>query len=362
MILCQFYQWMLIINHHPIYRFIFFVLSSYTPLLQAQDTITSRYSPADIHPAAIQIESILSPVPVDTEPNRPVSEDESIISLLDGPQQLISSGFDSFIKGVDEFFSDEKVEYESNKSFIRLTADIVFSEGGELGFGGSSKAKIDLPNTKRKWKLVFQSDPTEEREDIGNSPEDTPLEAAEDKSYFAGVEGFWDEFRDWKLRSSIGLKLNSSLELFIRFRANRDYQLSENWHAYLRNTLYNFTSSGYGFRSSLEFDHKLNEDLLFRAKTSARWEEETEFWEMGEIFSLTHRLSPKKAIIYQAGVFGISEPTIFATDYLLQMRYRRLVHSDYLFLELVPRISYQKDNDFEAEYSFTIRTEIVFKG
>ena len=44
------------------------------------------------------------------------------------------------------------------------------------------------------------------------------------------------------------------------------------------------------------------------------------------------------------------------------MRYRRLVHSDYLFLELVPRISYEKDNDFEAEYSFTIRTEIVFKG
>lgn len=348
------------ITHPLYYRLILVVLAGIGFPLQAQDGVVSNSSPVDFHPAEFQIDPVSPSAPGEI---RGSSVNESnLLSLLDSPQQYISSGIDSFTKGVDEFFSDEKVEYDSNKSFIRLTGDIIFSEGGELGFDSNSRARIDLPNTKRKWKLVFQSDPTEEHEDIVQNPENNPIDAAEDKSYFAGVETLWDEFDYWKFRSSLGLKLTSTLELFVRFRANRDYRVSENWQAYFRNTLYSFTASGHGFRTSLEFDRRLTNSLLFRTKTSARWEEENEFWELNEIISLAHTISPKKAIIYQWGAFGVSEPTVFATDYLLQMRYRQLVHSDYLFLELVPRVDYFKENDFSAEYSFTIRTEIVFKG
>ncbi len=70
----------------------------------------------------------------------------------------------------------------------------------------------------------------------------------------------------------------------------------------------------------------------------AQWEEENEFWELSEPLSLNHSLGPKMALIYQAGVFGVRDPEVIATDYLLLLRYRQLIHSDYLYLELIPKI------------------------
>ncbi len=80
----------------------------------------------------------------------------------------------------------------------------------------------------------------------------------------------------------------------------------------------------------------------------AQWEEENEFWELSEPLSLNHSLGPKMALIYQAGIFGVRYPEVIATDYL--------------YLELIPKIVYLRDTDFDAEYFFTARTEIICKG
>ncbi len=281
---------------------------------------------------------------------------------MDKPQQYISSGINSFTTGIDEFFSDEKIEYETNGSYIRLTGDMIFSEGGSIGFTGSTKGKIELPNTQRRLKLVFESDPNEQRDDLERKLNSNPVDAAQDKSYFAGIEGLWGEYKYWKFRPGIGLKVNSELEFFARLRANRLYHINENWQAYLRNTLINFNDSGYRFDSALELDNKINETLLFRSSSAAELTEGIEFWELSQTFSLTQSTGKKGAVIYQFGIFGVNEPRVFATDYLLQLRYRKKLHSNYLFLELSPKIVYQRENDFEPEFSFIVRGEIIFKA
>lgn len=288
-------------------------------------------------------------------------ENDTFFSMIDKPQQYISSGINGFSRGIDEFFSDEKVEYEINESYLRLTGDMIISEGGNTGFESGVKGKIELPNTKRKLKLVFESDHNEERENPGQKQEDNSVATAQDKSFFGGIEGL-KEFKYWKIRPGIGLKLGSERDIFARIIANRLYKISEKWQAYLRNSLYKYSSRGYVFNTLLELDRKIDDRLLFRSATSGQWEEENEFWELNQLFSLTQSVSKKEALIYLVAVFGESEPRVFATDYLLQLRYRKLLHSDYLFLELSPKIVYERENDFEPNFSFTIRAEIVFKG
>jgi len=295
-------------------------------------------------------------------PDAPLIDVEALFSVLDEPQRYLSSGINGLTKGMDEFFSDEKVLYESSGSYIRLTGDTVLSEGGELGFVGDIKVRVALPNTRKKLKLVFETDPSEGREDLDQQLEDTPVEAAQDKSYFAGLEALWGEFKYWRFRPGIGLKLNSGLDYFLRVRANRLYKISDKWRAYLSDTVYWFDSSGYGNDASLEFDRKIEDDFLFRSTTFGGWTEETDYWDLSQVFSLTQSLSERRALIYQAGVYGVSEPTVFATDYLLQVRYRKQLHSSYLFLELIPKIVFQRETDFESEYSFTLRLEMIFKG
>ena len=331
----------------PALRLFQIVLCLYAPSLIAEQSLPVETK--TVSEESIQIESSL----IDAE---------ALFSLLDEPQSYVSSGINGFIKGVDEFFSDEKILYETSGSYIRLTGDTVLNEGGDFGFVGDVRAKIALPNTQHKLKLVFESDPDDGRENFERKIEDNPVDAAQDKSYFAGLEAVWGEFRYWHVKPGIGLKLRSGLDYFLRVRADRLYNINKKWHAYLSDTLYWFNSSGYRFDASLEFDRKIEGDLLFRSATFGGWKEENDYWDLSQVFSLTQSLSDKRALIYQAGVYGISEPTVFATDYLLQIRYRKKLHSNYLFLELIPKIVYQREYDFEAEHSFTLRLEMVFKG
>jgi hypothetical protein len=306
-----------------------------------------------------------SPPPAKIQPGTPITSEDgssSLFSLLDGPQQYISSSFLGFSKSVDEFFSDEKAEYESNGSYIRLTGDSVFTDGEGWGFNGSTRAKLVLPNTQRKLRLVFESDPEQERESPQQQLNSNPIDAAEKKAYFAGIEGLLGEFEYWRFRPGIGLKLNRKLDFFVRFRASRKFDISERWQGYLGNTLYWFNSTGFRFDTRLEFDRRFGEQKLFRFVTSARREQDNDWWDLAQIFSITHTIDRRQAIIYLAGVYGINEPNTHAESYQLQMRYRRLLHRDYLFGELIPQLQYLQEDEFEPVFSFTLRLEMVFKG
>ena len=100
---------------------------------------------------------------------------------------------------------------------------------------------------------------------------------------------------------------------------------------------------------------------MFRSSTFARWRKITENIELGQFLSMFHTLDKKKAISYYAGVYGLSEPTIYTTHYLIGLNYRQNIYKDFLFFEILPKVLYQKTNNFRAEHSLTFRVEMVFK-
>ena len=201
----------------------------------------------------------------------------------------------------------------------------------------------------------------EDRDDLDRTLQAGPIDAAEESSYFAGIQAELGQERRWRFKPSIGVKLRSPIDYFVRLRLDRRFSL-ETWSVYVSETVYWFDSDGTGADTALEFDHQLDSNSLFRAATFARWTELTDYFTLSEVFSLTHQLSDRRIISYQAGIYGKSEPVVHATDYLLLLRYRQQLHSNYLFLELVPEIRYRKENDFHAEHSLLIRLEMVFTG
>ena len=298
----------------------------------------------------------------DSVSESPDIETKPFFSILDRPQGYVASSINFLTRNMDEFFSNENALYESTGSYIRLTADTVLSEGGEVGYIGDARARVALPNTQKKLRLVVESDPAESRDDLDRPLEENPLDAAEEKSYFAGLETLFGEFENWRFRPGIGLKLSSGVDHFWRIRASRTFALGESWQSYFTNTLYWFNSTGYRDDFSLEFDHKTDSDLLFRARSFASRTEENDYWDLSQVFSVTQTLSQNRALVYLAGVYGVNEPNTHATDYLIQIRYRQRIHSDYLFLGLIPQILYPEESDFETQYSLILRLELVFKG
>ena len=297
----------------------------------------------------------------DLFPNDPLSKPvPEFFSFLDAPQQSISVGFESMAKSIDAFFANEKVLYESSGSYLRYSVDNVFEEGGQISTVGNLDISLHLPSTEKKLKLVLESDPVEKQSNIERATTVTPATQTTSKSYYAGLQSEFGKEDKWRFKPSVGLKLHFPIEYYFRIRAFRDFDVGK-WKLHLTESVYWYDTTGTGADSEMEWSHLIGDDLLFRATSLVRNTEEYERFDLSQIFSLSQPLSERRAVNYSIGFFGNSDPNIHATDYILQARYRQIVHGNYLFLELIPQVRYRIDYAFTQEDSFTVRLEWLFQ-
>lgn len=287
-------------------------------------------------------------------------EEKPFFEFLDAPQESVSTGIESLAQSIDEFFAAEKVLYETSGSYVQLTGDLLFEEPGEVHSKGRIRVRLRVPHTQKKLKLVLENDPDEQRSTVERVTDQAPQTGNEDRDLFAGVEKDMGKPEKWQLKPSVGLKLRLPIEYYVRLRANRTYQY-ERWRLYLSETPYWFDTTGFGFDSVMEWSYPLRNDLLFRSVTTLRYTDERDMFDASQILVLAQTFSPTRAITYEAAVFADSEPAVYATQYLLLARYRQRVHSDYMFLEIVPQVNYLKENDFNDEPSLLLRLEFLFQ-
>lgn len=262
---------------------------------------------------------------------------------------------------MDEFFAEERVFYDKTGSYVRVTTDAVFNEAGDVGYAGDIKVKLRLPRTEEKLKLTFESDPDESRDALDRTLEDSPGRAAGERNYYGGIQTTLGDEKKWQFTPAIGIKFDKPIDIFLRLRIDRSYKAGD-WLFRPSQTFYTFKEKGFGSETAFDLDHQLTDNLLFRSSSFIRYTDELDYYEPSQLFSLLHSLSERRGMAYQVGVYGITEPTWHATDYLAQIRYRQNIHSHYLYAELIPRVVYSRETGFEPEHSLTLRLEIIFEG
>lgn len=280
--------------------------------------------------------------------------------FLDKPQESVSTGIENLAQAIDEFYADEKVLYEKSGSYIQLTGDLLFEEPGQAHSIGDIKVRLRIPHTQKKLRLLLESDPDEQRSTVERVTNQTPKSDEEDNNLYAGVQTELGKPEKWRIKPSLGLRIRFPVEYYVRVRASRTYQYDK-WRLYLAQTPYWFDTTGFGFDANMEWSYPLRDDVLFRSLSILRYTDERDMFDYAQVFSLTHTLSSSRAITYEAAAFADAEPAVHATQYLLLTRYRQRVHSDYLFLEIVPQIRYRKEFGFNDEPSLLFRVEFLFQ-
>lgn len=288
------------------------------------------------------------------------TQDRGYFSFLDVPHETLSTGLESMARGIDEFFANEKVFYESSGSYVRYSIDNLWEEGGQVSTRGELKISLHLRRTEEKLKVVLESDPVETQDSIERVTKTPGTVTEKDKNYYAGVQREYGQEDKWRFKPSLGIKLHFPIEYYFRVRAYRDFNY-EKWKLHLADSVYWFDTTGGGFETTMEWNRLLGENVLFRTGSTLRYTEENEWWDISQVFSIYHTLSERRAITYTFGVFGISKPSIHTTDYVLSARYRQILHSDYLFFEVVPQMRYRVDYGFREEDSILFRLEWLFQ-
>lgn len=287
-------------------------------------------------------------------------EDTSIFSFLDKPQQKVSTGLEWLSKRMDTFFASESLYEESTGSYARLTASTILREGGSQSYLGDLSVRVELPHTKKKLKLIIETDADKNIENRPGQPsQPTPNQALSQTSYFAGVEKELAEESPWNIHTSTGIRIRAPLDPFVRLYMTREVPF-EKWKLRFTETLFHFHSSGTGHNTTLEFDRPLSKTDLFRVHSSATWWDQTDHYDLNQSFTFYHEITERRALSYAIAIFGTNKPTSHADTYLLDIHYRQRLHQDWLYAEINPQVLYQKMNNFTPEHSVTLTLEMIF--
>ena len=289
--------------------------------------------------------------------DEPIAE-ESIYAVLDKPHKYVSENVERLVTSVDRFFANDALYRYTTDSYVQIYGDTLFEENGEVGYAAKFRGRVDLPGTKRRFKLIFNTDPTEKQDPIERSVDESPAAAVQESDLFGSIQRE-RVLRGWKFRPSVGVKISLPLEPFVKARFTNTYPL-QHWNLRADQNFYWFDDSGFGSDSTVEFDRPVGKENLFRASSFARWTEETEFFQLSQIFTFYQTLSPNRKISYQIGAYGQTQPTWFMTDYLVVMRYRQNLHKEWLFFEIRPQVQYSKENDWDDELSLLLRLDLLF--
>ena len=371
-----------IINTRPVFL-LYIVLAIYSfPLLSYAQTDIGNTTQDDKSSIQADTENIVQ----DNEPSADISTEKSaqekapspqteeeaqeavrekppFFYFLDEPQESISTRFRKFVKSTDEFFADEDVFYDTTGSYLKLSSEVTWYDKEETEHFTEVSSRIRLPLSEKKVEFLIERDPDVDEDDILRGMDITPERANVDNEYFAGIQATYGDRRTtWEFKPGIGAKTSHPLDFYLRLRITRDFDVGTSSFVRFQEKAYKFRKRPSTSDTSLELNIPFNDNILFRSETGVFQREDEDFYNLRQILSVTHRKSDRRAISYQAGAYGITEPDTHTTQYFLLAHYRENIHSDYLFMDLIPRVTYREENDFHSEYSFTLRLEMIFWG
>lgn len=269
----------------------------------------------------------------------------------------------------DKFIS--KADFDAaieNKSYVRVRFKEYFSKAGFNEFESDIKAKIDLPNSENKIKLIFDSDP-DDFESLNNQQREinTGSSGVGDKkdNAIAGVqidqgkEQDEDKAEHWKTSFDIGVKLEIPLDPFTRLRFRRYDDLPGLWQSRFEQKFFYFESEKGGASSKLDIYRPLGADKIIRSGTWAQYLDSENEWELSQVFSHLKQIDGQRSITNEIGISGSSQPKQ-VDSYWYRLEWRKLLYEDWLYTSVSPQLSFDRDEGYDARPSIFFQLEIFF--
>lgn len=303
------------------------------------------------------ISALLSPQlhAAETEETDPIPH-ILMLEPLDSHRNAASKNVTLFANWLDNFFGDDLIYEESQKSHLKLNLLHITEEGHEPRYEANLQGKLSLPNTQKRLKIIFESD-AEEDTDSDN----TITQAVESQDQSLGLRYIQYTSKWLRAHTDVGIRFRSGFDTFARFRLRGLYRVGD-WQFRAAETIFWRDSTGPGETSRLDIERRLSKDYLFRSTSKATYLDETRQFDMGQDFYLIHTISKYRGVIYRTGLTAVSEPETHTTAYILSVRLRQQIHRNWLFFEINPKVIYPQEEDFHSRHSLTFKLEVVFGG
>jgi hypothetical protein len=278
----------------------------------------------------------------------------------------VSRWVDNSSRNIDGFFGTNDSLNVENDSYLRVSQELEWLEGDVLQHDIGMRFRLDVPTTSQRLRLVLESKPEEAEGTLAEQgAQRLRNDQREKRTSVLGLDRLFDKDKSkgWRNRLGGGIKLHLPPDPYARFTTERLWRLGDGpWQLSSYNRLSWFNSDGYSARSRWDIGRLLDDSRHLRYVTQFQWQEEVDTLEFSQSMELSQILGKRSAIQYAGVVVGESSSIPRVNDYYLQAAYRRNLHEEALFFDLVPELHFPRDADFQARWALTLRLEMFFRG
>ena len=279
-------------------------------------------------------------------------------SLMEDAERMrdgLSENWMETSRYIDSWLSGEQSS-GSNKSRVNISIEQFIAKGGEWETDLNIRGKLDIPTTKRKLKLYFDSDADDQ-----NSLENKKLNTTQNTFSTIGL-GQENTLGSFTFKTELGAKFRIPIDPFARFKAEAEWQLTENWQHGLEQKIWYFHEDGWGESTEYFLFSQLNENYDFRISTEVQFRQEFDEFEYGQFFTLYNHTPNKFWQSYTFGITGSSQPNPQADTYFFAANYLRPIYKDWIFISFDPRLRFTDENSWKANPEIEMRIDILFQG
>ncbi|MGB5354015.1 MAG: hypothetical protein WBN32_10430 [Woeseia sp.] len=267
--------------------------------------------------------------------------------LLDRTQQAVYGVTSGAARKIDSFFGSADVEEQATVSRGRLSAGGRWDKRNDLRKRVRLKARVALPAINERTSLIFGRGEAEELVDgsaddnIDSLP--TRFNDFENDDWLLGIGYTRDAslMRGWSFGA--GVKLAAPLEPYVRatYRWNKSFSDDWLWRVEPRLFVQSQRGAGLSFKNTL--DHAVNEDWLLRFLSIAVVEEDVEGVAWTNKVIGYQNLANNSAMSYAVYHTGETDAEVPVRDYGVELRYRRKILREWLFIEYLAYLSWPRE-------------------
>lgn len=225
----------------------------------------------------------------------------------------------------------------------------------ELGWrsGVSFRSTIELPNARRRLKLVL----SDEEDRLNQNPGLTATRAG------ASAALRWLPAWNSRVKYTFDVGVRSRPEVYTRLGARRDWRISDDALATLAQTL------DYGGRvhgrslTALTLDRAVDGVAVLRLVTTLQYREQEPQpvgFRWGQDWLVLHKLGRQQSLTYGLTFDGVQQPDRAIESRGVFLLYRRSCWQPWLFVELEPHLTRYRSLRWDAVPSVVLRLEAQF--
>ncbi|MGF1871052.1 hypothetical protein [Photobacterium indicum] len=290
------------------------------------------------------------------------ADDNTILAWMDDSEDKLADTIHDYSESLDQYVGKEdEDEPMMNRSYLRIKFKPRYSHRGYSDFDANVYLKLDLPHTKRNWKLIFETDP-DDFDSLESKQRGISGENDSSSSAVGGVRLQDKILGNWKTNFDIGVKVRWPPDPFVRVNASRVDILSERWTSRIKQEIFFYHEKGPGAVTYFDFYRAMNEDetQIFKASTSGQFLDEDNNWELVQTFEYFDRLNDNHLMEYSIGISADTREEDEISNYWVSASWTQKLYKDWIYLTIEPEIEFPKEYDYHINPGIMLQLELFF--